>query len=369
MIGHNRIGSRGLKGPTSSVPLGIPLLDYINAGYARSGTALYHTSATTVTTATANVKRFDSRSNGAMLLCEPQRTNLIIQANVQNNAAWVKANCTTTANSATLAPDGTGSADVLVVSAGGTPATSTQTVTVSSGNHTFSLWVRSNTTTQGCYISINDGVSTVVTSFTPTTTWQRVKVTMNATAVVAVCQIGLHTSGGNGTASDDLLVWGAQLEAVSYMTSNIITVAASVTIGADICTYTTGNYPATLGTQRWAFNWRPVTASNEIALSQSLMSFGSNADELLMSNAEVITVVVGTTTVVTATAITYSADQNIYIYLNPAAGQITIVGATTGNGTSTGTAWTWPTTGTLRIGGRQSGSNVSVARYGQPFTW
>jgi hypothetical protein len=67
---------------------------------------------------------------------------------------------------------------------------------------------------------------------------------------------------------------------------------------------------------------------------------------------------------VTSNALTFSAHQKLSIGINAAAGSITVGGATTGNGTVTGTPWTRTTGPTMYVGSRQGGTQPLYARIG-----
>ena len=86
--------------------------------FTRSTTGSYYNSAGVLSTAAINAPRFDYnpstlQANG--LLIEESRTNLLTYSEQFDNAAWAKTETTVIAN-ATIAPDGTSTADKVIPS-------------------------------------------------------------------------------------------------------------------------------------------------------------------------------------------------------------------------------------------------------------
>jgi hypothetical protein len=193
------------------------------------------------------------------LLIEEQRTNLALYSEQFDNAAWLKNNATVTANSA-VSPDGASTAD-LIVSAASTAITgaNSSTVTFTAGAHTQSVYVKAATNIRYIQLLWTSGaVSSNYANFdlqTGTVTagtyasasmidagngWYRIVMTstvgaatggMWPIAVPAAASARATSYVGNGT--DSFRIWGAQLEAGSFPTSYIPTVASTVTRAGD----------------------------------------------------------------------------------------------------------------------------------------
>lgn len=187
-------------------------------------------------------------SNG--LLIEEQRTNLLTYSDQFDNVVWSRTGSVSiTANSDT-APDGSITADRFVSTGGAFPQIA-QAVTLAAGDYTLSMWVRSDGTSQIAQALILDGTAV---SFTPTATWTRITVTK--TGVLAGSRTAVVATNSGTAPASSFYIWGAQLEAGSFATSYIPTVASQVTRNADSASMLGDNFytwynpnQGTLGTE------------------------------------------------------------------------------------------------------------------------
>jgi hypothetical protein len=156
--------------------------------------------------------------------------NLFTFSQEFDNAAWVKGNVgvglvpTVTANAGT-APDGTNTADRAQFSLGGGTTSGDQSIlrqtiaTDTSGStlYAFSLWVRSTDGTS-TYNMRMFGAPAASQAVTVTGTWTRIFVVGGgANTNYSLVLRGGQTPTNSNTA--DILVWGAQLEPVTYQTT------------------------------------------------------------------------------------------------------------------------------------------------------
>jgi hypothetical protein len=198
------------------------------------------------------------------ILVEPQRINLVLRSEEFDDAYWTKVNTTITANNA-VAPDGTSSADSLVLTSVSpdVQSLSRQTAIVSSTTTiTFSTFVKyvdkqyiqlvfsgsfsfqfanfdliNGTVTAGTYVSAN------VQSYA--NGWYRISITttgLNTNVLPFIWSIdtplAIRAANSTSTGTSSYLIWGAQLEAGSNATSYIPTVASAVTRNADVISKT-----------------------------------------------------------------------------------------------------------------------------------
>jgi hypothetical protein len=234
----------------------------------RSGTATRVNAAGLIETVAANVPRFDydpiSRALRGLLV-EEERTNLALQSEAFDNAAWTKTNITVPANQA-VAPDGAGTADRPMVNNGvslnaaGVSRDFTKAATATT--YTWSVFAKAaqfnriglglqdssnNANSANVVVSLVDGSISSVAAASGTFTaasatvqafpdgWYRVSLT---------CTSGTETSirawlyvrdsvATTGTGTSGVTMWGAQLEVGPMATSYVPTTTAAVARGAE----------------------------------------------------------------------------------------------------------------------------------------
>lgn len=181
------------------------------------------------------------------LLIEEQRTNLVLQsATFQPSSGGFPASYTVDQ----VAPDGTTTASRQTAT---DPRTFTDYTGIANAQYTFSFYCKVTSGTQSLSVFLKNAASDTVissTSFTATTSWQRVAITGTTNGATTGARI--EVAGPVLGAPAGTVFWGAQLEAGNFPTSYIPTISATVTRSADVVSISGANFSswfnATTGT-------------------------------------------------------------------------------------------------------------------------
>jgi membrane protein YqaA with SNARE-associated domain len=158
------------------------------------------------------------------------RTNLLVRSNELNISPWGPATVTVEA----VAGSGLDGGNAWRLTPTGSDSALGQARTIAASSpHTFSVWLKSDTGSNvSLSLSVWDNTASTnrgVKSITVTTQWQRFDITTSTVVAGNTTSFNIGAFGSWAT-GENILAWGAQLEAGSTATSYIPTTTASVTI-------------------------------------------------------------------------------------------------------------------------------------------
>jgi hypothetical protein len=231
-----------------------------------------------VTTTAARIgipQSYDVAAAKYGILVEPAATNLVLRSGELDNASWTKANATATDGA--TAPDASTTADTLQASTTGAGRRAHQNVTTTSGQpYSLSVYLKAGTSNwalidlndasddaAGTYVNLGTGaigsayaVGTWTASNRTITAigngWYRVS--FNTTVNVTTTNVAVNVVDGDAsttaTAGANILVWGAQSESGTTVTSFTPTLGSTVTRAVDVISLDTSLIPlsTTVGT-------------------------------------------------------------------------------------------------------------------------
>jgi len=242
--------------------------------FTRASTGTFYNASGLLASAANNVARFDHNpvtGESLGLLIEEQRTNLLTRSEEFNDVIWTKSDATVVPN-VIIAPDGVTSAEKIVATTAtafhNAQITPSVTTTVScsvyakKGEYNFCSLIMVGSTIRSAR-TFNLTTGEITNPFDTNSTfisaqavdvgngWWRL--TLSATSAqfdffrigLAVDTINNHSNNGQTFAGDGvsgIYLWGAQVEAGSFATSYIPTVASQVTRNADVASMTGTNF-------------------------------------------------------------------------------------------------------------------------------
>jgi hypothetical protein len=235
------------------------------------------------------------------LLIEEARTNLALQSE-DFGTTWVSVGASVSVNAAT-SPNGLVTADKIILDLSSVTGRVQQATTLS-GSHTFSAFLKASEwnwafitpsmAVGGVWFNLSNGtigtqqagcVGSIVSYGNG---WYRCSVTVTGTGSISSTRVTPTNADNTITAGDGtsgIFAWGAQLEAGSFPTSYIPTVASSVVRSADVCSITGSAFSNLWNTSGGTLFFEGVLPSAPTVNNRYLLSSGGTRRWVYGNNA------------------------------------------------------------------------------------
>lgn len=221
------------------------------------GTATYFAANGVLTTAGADVPRFDYDPATFLprgLLIEESRTNLLLQS-AAFNTTWSANNITITADT-TASPDGGTNGDGMLATVAGGYVSQTSQSFAAGSTITFSVFAKKNASNflrvelgnlVSCWFNLNTGATASNNAGSGNVLfssksiqaisngWYRCVLTVTTSTITTLLSsiYATDSDGNSSSINSSIFLWGAQLEAGAFPTSYIPTTTTSLTRNAD----------------------------------------------------------------------------------------------------------------------------------------
>lgn len=334
------------------------LLNVASASFSRNSRATIVTPTAPIVYAINAMRR---RANGSIVI-EAYRINAAGSAGSRSFVAgdgWSGPTSGLTYTAGVLdGPDGASlTADRVEVTGGGASYGPNRTIGGAGYTH-MSAWVRAYSGSGSAQILTGYTGVYAATRAALTETWQRITAVGTGSAAAGFASVGdPRAIGGGTTDAIDAVVDMVSVGRERYPASDTLDGQRF----ADTLTWAASEVPLQLREGRSLWRVHPCHASAQLSASDSrvIFSCGGADDRLeLYNDAGTIKarVLAGAAVVCASSAIAWAADlaatsTPLSIVLDAAAGSMVIAGASSGNGTHTGTPWTWPGGVSARLGG------------------
>lgn len=290
-----------------------------------------------------NVLRSGTISGKVGALLEGQRTNL--NSNSEDFTGWTTYGGASVTGNFDTDPLGNLTADKLTFGADANSCIyAWQTGVPDNAACTVSIWAKTTSGTKGFRIgwTRKDSTDELSADLTATTTWQRFS--FSIADVKSGGNLANKIVNSSDAAAGSIVIWGVQIEGeVKFPSSYIYTAGASAIRSPDLGYWASGLIPATMLSGKWKIKLIPFASSTEFAgtTSMFIMSMDGNNGIFLGTSDLRVKVYQGGVEKVDSNILSWDRYNILEFTFDSAGGKVTVSGALSGNGTVTGTSWSY----------------------------
>lgn len=336
---------------------------------------------TSVTSFASNAPVLRSFRGRVWIYSEDSFTQYLVRSEELHDAdSWPRSGISSILEDNQVAPDGNTTAEKVTWSGGaGTGVYQQLAAEPTDVNTYFSTWAKPHaSSTDAEYrqqVRANNGAVKATSVAAPMVDeWRRYRVSRDNTAGASSYQARHREATSNDV--NPVLFWGANVTFADasrqHQRSYVASTTAAVVRAGDLSYWAAGTLSSKMRSEPWRFFFIPIWGEagddnsdtcffgwDDASTPKTEVRWNGSTNKIdVINDAQA--------TVVSSSALTFSQGDVIEVRLNPVLGTVEVVGATTGDGKVTGTAWAVATDWKLGWGNRPSDGSQPCAWVSEP---